>query len=376
MNEKLEAACHAYYAGVPIISDAEYDTLEASLRGLVLAHPDLAPLATVLTKVGSGAATDGKRVAHVRPMLSIENKYTMSEIVDFFNKMGTILNLEPKRDGVSCELRYVDGRLSQALTRSEGDAGEDMTMQVLALRSIPKVLKNAPAGRLHVRGELVMSNTELARLNALPNAKKQYVSTRNLVAGTMKLQDLGIVSVRDVIFIPWDVYNADDDSLMPDSNYIRMTMLTAMGFPQYDGFMAEEATSVIKILEHLIALNAKSDIRADGVVAKVDSHKLRAKLGVERKFTNWMCCFKPQNEAMETYLRQVIWQVGRTGVVSPVGICDPVNLAGATITRVTLNNETWISDIKLRINSRIVICRSGDVIPVVTRVFDESEDVE
>jgi len=288
---------------------------------------------------------------------------------------------EAKQDGISAELVYIDGRLKQAVTRGTGTEGEDMTAQVKALRSVPQFLVHAPlldmASEIRVRGELVMRDGELDRINAEATAKglKTYASTRNLTAGTMKQKDLSVVASREIILMPWDMYSPTEDSNLPDSAYDRMRLLESVGFSEYKGVKVDKASEVIPAIDTILALNAKSNIRADGVVIKVDSHKLRKELGVASKFTNWMTCFKPQSSKSTTHLREVVWQVGRSGNVTPVGIVDPVVLAGATVTRVTLNNETWIETMGLRLGCTVEICRSGEVIPLITKVYPEPDEL-
>ena len=312
---------------------------------------------------------------------------TMASLPNSASTIGfnTVFLVERKFDGISCELRYhmsAPGQpleLTMALTRGDGDSGEDMTAQVRALKNVPSTLKvieaymNQPeVDNLHVRGELVMSKTELDRINAEVIAKggKPYMSTRNLTAGTMKQKDLSVVASRDIQFIPWDAYSPEQDVSLPDSSYRRMLMLFNYGFAKYEGQVVFSESFVIPKVDEILAANEKSDIIADGVVIKVDSHQLRSSLGVSSNTTNYQVCFKPQNAKGITHLREVIWSNGRTGKLTPVGIVDPIVLAGATITRVNLNNITWIRNLGLKINSRIEVIRSGDVIPVVTRVLD------
>lgn len=295
--------------------------------------------------------------------------------------MSSIVCLaEAKQDGISAELCYINGHLTQAVTRGTGTEGEDMTAQVKALRNVPQFLVNAPlldmASEIRVRGELVMRDGELDRINAEATAKglKTYASTRNLTAGTLKQKDLAVVSSRDVTLIPWDMYSPTEDANLPDSAHDRMKLLETVGFPTYKGVKVDRASEVIPAIDIILALNAKSDIRADGVVIKVDSHKLRKELGVASKFTNWMTCFKPQSASGTTYLRSITWQVGRQGALTPVATCDPVVLAGASVTRATLNNETWIATMGLTLGAKVSMLRSGDVIPQIVKVIDDTGD--
>jgi DNA ligase (NAD+) len=190
----------------------------------------------------------------------------------------------------------------------------------------------------------------------------------------MKQKDLSVVASRDIILLPWDVYSPSEDDKLPDSNYSRMKLIEGAGFPTYEGFLVDDTNLIIKVLDHILDVNSKSDIRADGVVLKVDSHKLRKQLGVASKFTNWMTCFKPQSASGTTYLRNVTWQMGRTGKLSPVATCDAVILAGASVTRASLNNETWIATMGLTIGAKVEMLRSGDVIPQIVKVLDDTGD--
>jgi DNA ligase (NAD+) len=375
LNKQVLAAQAAYYSGEPILSDAEYDALEARLKGIVQSSPWLANLATSLQKPGDAPTASG-RVKHIRPMLSIENKYTKPEITDFFLTLPTPLMLaEPKRDGISCELRYRNRELVQALTRGSGTEGEDITAQVRQVKAIPKSFAELfPFADLNVRGELVMRKSELERINKVARAcgEKEYASTRNLTAGTMKLKDLAEVAKREILFMPWEVYG--DDSALNDSGYTRMLMLERAGFSKYEGFLVDNADTVIKVLDQLLAQNKESDIIADGVVVKAESHKDRAKMGNGNKVANYQVCFKPQSASGTTYLRSIEWQVGRQGKLTPVATCDPVPLAGAMVTRATLNNITWIDAMGLKLGAKVEMLRSGDVIPQIVKVIDEGDE--
>lgn len=373
-NKKLLQWQEAYYNGKPIVSDSVYDVQEAILATMIAQNPQFAPIATALNKVGS-AAIAGNRIPHIKPMLSIENFFTEDTFVEAAAQYGAVLLEEPKRDGISCELRYSHGVLTLALTRGDGESGEDMTAQVKALKRVPQSFSRLTVPNLNIRGELVMRNSELVRINAhrFASGEKLYSNTRNLVAGTMKEQDLSIVASRDIFFMPWDLYSPDQDEKLPYSYYERMQLAFSLGFPAYEGQKVHrsKANDIVTILHSILANNEVSDVNADGVVIKVDSYKLRNQLGVSSKFTNYQHCYKMQNQKGITYLREVKWQVGRTGKVTPVGIVDPIVLGGATITNVSLNNQSWIKNLNLKINSKIEIVRSGDVIPMITEVLDE-----
>jgi DNA ligase (NAD+) len=370
LNAKLEAARDGYYKrGEVTMADAEYDALEKSLADQVKASPWLAEYAPVLKTVGSDLTAQG-RVRHAVPMLSIENQYTFEDVLAWYDKVQSKIAtvcLEPKYDGISSSLLFENGKLIRALTRGDGEGGEDITAQVL-LTEVP--IKLHATLTLEIRGELVMRESTLARLNAKAAAagRKTYSSTRNLTAGTVKLDPVKYrdkIVERGIMIRAWDVIGDD----LPASRYARLVLIAESGFEPPQGVVVSNRNDVIPVLEGLLASNKTSDIRADGVVVKVDDVPTCFRLGVSSKFTNWACCFKEQNSIAETYLRAVEWQVGRTGRVTPVGIVDPVVLAGATIIHVTLNNISWIRTMGLKLGCKVELCRSGEVIPKIVRVL-------
>jgi DNA ligase (NAD+) len=403
LNKTLEEARDAYYKkAAPIMADAEYDVLEKQLRSFVEANPHLAEYAPVLKTVGSDITTGG-RIKHASPMLSIENQYTFDDVLAWCKKLpaNTKIVLEPKFDGISVSLTYEHGKLLRALTRGTGSEGEDITAQVGVVKSIPKTIQgDCPCpchtgGAMHcfpcncealsvldlnieVRGELVMKNSTLAEINALGG--KQYSSTRNLTAGTMKQRDLSIVASRDIMLMPWQVIQNNVGG--PDSNLDRLKFIGNYGFlpPFGNAVYSDDQDSIINLLNQRLAeresLMRKSlSLETDGVVIKVDSQKLRDKLGVASKYTNWQVCYKPQSASGTTYLREIQWQVGRTGKITPVAKCDVVILAGANVTSASLNNITYINNLGLKLGAKVEMLRSGDVIPQIVRVIDEGDEV-
>jgi DNA ligase (NAD+) len=400
LNKTLEQARDAYYKkATPIMSDADYDAGEALLRKYVEETPQYAEYAPVLKTVGSDITSSG-RIKHASPMLSIENQYTFEDVLSWCKKLdrNTYIVLEPKFDGISVSLIYEHGKLVRALTRGTGTEGEDITAQVRATK-IPKTLgciclchtgqaKHCFPCRcndivlwdvnLEVRGELVMKNSTLAEINALGG--KQYSSTRNLTAGTMKQRDLSIVASRDIMLMPWDVIG--DDASLPDSGLARLQLIHNYGF--YPAFgnrvYTDDPDSIQGTLEQKLAdrkslMRDSLSLETDGVVIKVDSHQIRAKLGVASKYTNWQICYKPQSASGTTYLREIQWQVGRTGKITPVAKCDSVVLAGANVTSASLNNITYIDKMGLKLGAKVEMLRSGDVIPQIVRVIDEGDEV-
>jgi DNA ligase (NAD+) len=372
LNSQLEVAQTAYYDGSPILSDAEYDTLEAQLSALIEVNPQFASFAAVLFHVGN-TKNSLLRIKHERPMLSIENYYTKESYCGAAKSYGVTLLEEPKRDGISCELFYKNGRLIRAVSRGDGESGEDMTEQIRACKAIPQffvgrnLLKNIPSD-LRIRGELVMRQSELARINALGG--KQFSNPRNTVSGTMKQKDLSVVASREILLMPWDMYSPDQDDLLPDSAFSRMKLAEALGFPKYEGIIVTSKKTVEDALDTLLEFIKTSDIVCDGVVIKADSHKVRNILGVGNKFTKYQHCFKPQNLSAQTILLDIEYGLGRTGKITPIAILQPVDLGGAVVSRANLCNETYLENLGIKIGATVTILRSGDVIPYITGVVN------
>jgi DNA ligase (NAD+) len=372
LNQKLTAAREAYYAGQPIMSDAEYDAAEIELATLVKLNPAQTAAATVLSTVGTDA---GGRIPHAHPMRSIENVYSEEDLVTWYRKQeGKKVTLASKWDGVSCSLTYDKGKLVKAVTRGDGDAGESILPQIQATFAVPNEIGYGID--LEIRGELVMKQSTLAKLNAdlIATGGKPYMSTRNLVAGTMKLRDLEEVKKRDIQFKPWEVMAPLLDSSVEsgDSASERLSDLILFGFDVPDDVAVSNETELLAELAkfRLLLGNKDEEIGRDGIVIKIDSCARRRELGLGSKFANFQVAFKTQNAKSESVLLDVIWQVGRQGKLTPVGVLEPVVLAGATIQRVTLTNITWIRAMGLEIGSRVEVVRSGDVIPQITAVLD------
>ncbi len=377
------------------MSDAEYDSLEAQLKGMVKENPAELENASALTTVGSDLPLFAgqpfmierqaenrlnRRIAHLVPMLSIENFYTIDDLCAWAESLGwPVLSVGSKLDGVSDSLVYEDGPLTLALTRGDGASGEVVLSQMLAAGAVPaSIPTNTPigGGRVEIRGEVVVPESKLRALNAELEAAgaKTYSTSRNLAAGTLKLLDLEEVKRRGIQFWPWDVVLPG--GAVPDSGVERLKAIAMFGFaPTDDRIVTNRAELVEAVEELLLTLQGPgAEIGKDGIVIKVDSHALREKLGRGSKFTRYQICFKPQNQKAETVIRSVDWQVGRTGKVTPVANVDMVVLGGAKTARATLNNITWLTTLGVRVGSTVEVIRSGDVIPKVAAVLENPPD--
>jgi len=375
LNSRLEDARKAYYAGEPLMSDPEYDVLEEELSGMVKAHPAEAADAAVLSSVGTD--TSG-RIAHRVPMLSLENKFTFEELCEWADCVQAALGLpqwpdftlEPKYDGVSDSLEY-EGALVQALVRGDGSAGDSVLPQIRTSSSVPAYLPEAT--KVNIRGEAIIAMSTLRDLNSEIEARggEPYSNTRNLTAGTLKLQDLDEVKRRKLLFAPWEVL-LPTNGLVLDSSYQRLKMIEEWGFTPYSGRVVTNREELQTALDEMLpTLQAPDqDICKDGLVFKVDSFAYRETLGRGSKFTRWQVCLKPQNQKANTEVLSVQWQVGRQGKVTPVATVAPVILGGVKIERATLNNLSWLLALGVRIGSKVALVRSGDVIPKIVEVLE------
>lgn len=382
-NAQLAAARHAYYvAAEPIMTDKEYDLMELQLTKAVELFPEFKPLAPVLQCVGSDLVDDAGRIKHTSPTLSLDNAYTIEEIEEWYEALAlaedALVTIEPKVDGVSCTLKYVDHKLVQAVTRGDGTYGEDITPAIVATDSIPNDLPEDlyPEGLVEIRGEVFVTTRTLEALNAEAEAKggKTFANVRNLAAGTIKLKDTAEVKRRELKFRPWQVFG------LPETGAAALEAIHKKSKLGHRGFCQPEIIRIRSKAEIKNAIEMASKLRdslwshglsmvTDGIVLKVDDPAIRAKLGAGSKAVKWACAFKFQALTGITTLREVIWQVGRTGKLTPVGVMDPINLGGAVVQKVSLNNWTWMGEMGItHLPCKVEVCRSGDVIPKIVRM--------
>lgn len=393
LNSLLAKYRHEYYrADSPSVSDEVYDALEKELKLLVRDNPEDRDKAPVLDTVGSDLTGQGGRVQHVRPMLSLDNKYTVTELQEWVQNIvdkipDVWFSLEPKVDGASCSLTYVDRKLVKAVSRGDGLNGEDRTRAMMASGAVPTTLREsqAPATLVEVRGEVWMPTAQMAKLNKAQAAlgKKEWVSTRNLASGTMKLDNADEVKRRGLRFAQWDCFGIGDEYLSKMSRSSRwksqaLDYLGHIGFSQ-TYTRSTSGQDLLKSLErHLSQLKTEREafwhseglgMLTDGLVFKVESQEHRDLLGEEHRVPNWACSYKYQDANGRTALNSIEWSISRNGKLTPVGVLDPIVLAGAQIDRVNLNNLTWMSEMGIdELPCVVEIVRSGDVIPVVTKV--------
>jgi DNA ligase (NAD+) len=359
----------------PEISDADYDALVRENRALEERFPHLVRKDSPSERLGAAPTSSLAKVAHARPMLSLENAFSTEEVVEFAGRVRRFLNLpadasvaftaEPKIDGLSCSLRYEDGQLVLAATRGDGAVGEDVTANARTIRDIPETIIGTPAV-LEVRGEVYMSKADFAALNQRQEASggKIFANPRNAAAGSLRQKDPSVTAARPLRFLAhgW----GEISQPLGETQFEAMRRIEGFGIPVSE--LLVPCAGLDEMLAHYSAIEkARADLPfdIDGVVYKVDRLDLQERLGFVARAPRWGLAHKFPAEKAETTLEAIDIQVGRTGKLTPVGRLTPVGVGGVIVQNVTLHNRDEIARLGLRVGDRVRIQRAGDVIPQV-----------
>ena len=379
LRREIEKHDHLYYVlGEPELSDREYDRLYRELADLEAAHPDLDDPDSPTHRVGRGLLPGFSTVRHSAPMLSLDNTYSLDELAEFDQRVRRLLAtdtvayaVEPKVDGVAVSLHYENGRFTRGLTRGDGEKGDDITENLRTIRSIPLRLRGRdlpPA--LEARGEVFMETKAFAALNERREAmgEKTLMNPRNATAGTLKTLDSSEVAKRPLQIFIYSLVRAEELGFK--------THLESIAYAGKLGFRVNPDNARVRGFDELRALcerwatlREKLRYGIDGLVVKVDSLRDQARLGLTAKSPRWGIAYKFGTFEAETVLRRIDLQVGRTGVVTPVAILDPVTLLGTVVSRATLHNFDELERKDIREGDRVVIEKGGEVIPKVVRVL-------
>ena len=367
----------------PEISDADYDALVRENRELEARFPHLVRADSPSQRLGAAPTSTLAKVAHARPMLSLDNAFRNEEVEEFVARVRRFLSLpadtdvdftaEPKIDGLSCSLRYEDGALVLAATRGDGAVGEDVTANVATISDIPQQIAGAPA-ILEVRGEVYMAKADFAALNERQEASggKIFANPRNAAAGSLRQKDPRITAARPLRFLAHGWGETSDP--LGATQFDAMKRIEGFGIPVTE--LLAICRSIDDMIAHYQAIEqARADLPfdIDGVVYKVDRLDWQDRLGIATRSPRWGLAHKFPAERAETTLEAIDIQVGRTGKLTPVGRLKPVGVGGVIVANVTLHNRDEIGRLGLRIGDRVRIQRAGDVIPQVVENLTASE---
>ena len=386
LKNKIEKYNNLYYnEDNPIISDMEYDGLLRKLKEMEKEYPALLEIDDSPTeKIGGTASNKFSKVEHKVPMLSLSNTYNIAEIEDFDKRVKKIINfsekieyiLELKLDGLSISLIYENGNLTRAVTRGDGKIGEDVTENIMEIESIPKKLKEPIS--LEVRGEIILPIQNFNKINEEreENGEEVFANPRNAASGTIRQLDFTIVSKRGLDCYLYYLVNAENYGIKTHLESIKfiekLGFKTTKVFEKYSDFKTLE-----KSIEKWRIKREKLDYETDGLVIKINDFSFYETLGYTTKSPRWAIAYKFPAEQVKTRLLDVTFQVGRTGVVTPVAELEAVNLSGSVVKRASLHNFDEIRRKDIKIGDNVIVEKAAEIIPqVVNVVFDDRKGTE
>ena len=366
---------HYYDEDAPVISDFEYDALLRRLEELEAAHPEFYDPKSPTQHVGGTAKSTFAPVTHEVPLESLNDVFSFEELKAFDERVSSALgereySVEPKIDGLSMSLEYENGVFVRGATRGDGVTGEDVTENLRTVRNLPKTLTNAPP-RLIVRGEVYMSRAVFEELNAkrAERGEQLLANPRNAAAGSMRQQDPKVAAARKLDICVFNIQKAEGVSFTTHSETLEA--LTSYGFYAVPHTVC---TDIDECCRHITEIGENRDqfpYDIDGAVVKINSLAQREQLGSTAKAPRWAAAYKYPPEVKESVVKDIVCQVGRTGVLTPKAVIEPVRLAGTTVTNATLHNQDFIDKLDVRIGDTVRVRKAGEIIPEVLEVVKE-----
>lgn len=355
------------------ISDFEYDALMRRLETLEAEHPELITPDSPTQRVGGSVSAQFEPVKHLVALESLADVFSFEELESFISRTNDALGapaaytVEPKIDGLSVAVEYAGGRLARGATRGDGLTGEDVTENIKTLRNLPMELKGAP-DRLIVRGEVYMSKEIFEKLNAQRelDGEKLFANPRNAAAGSLRQLDSSICKARELDIIVFNIQYAEGMDF--ESHAQTLDYLSSLGFSAVPYKLCGSSAQCV---EQVVAIGEKRGefpYGIDGAVIKIDSLEKRLALGSTAKAPRWAAAYKYPPEKKETVVRDIVVQVGRTGVLTPKAVVEPVSLAGTTVTNATLHNQDNIDRLDIRVGDTVLIQKAGEIIPEILEV--------
>ena len=370
-----------YVLNAPEISEKEFDDRMRELQELEKEHPEYQDDNSPTMRVGSDLNKNFTQVAHKYPMLSLGNTYSESEVTDFYDRVKKALNedfeicCELKYDGTSISLTYENGKLVRAVTRGDGEKGDDVTDNVKTIRTIPLVLHGSYPESFEIRGEILMPWEVFEELNREKEAREEplFANPRNAASGTLKLQNSAIVASRKLDAY---LYYLLGEELPCDGHYENLQAAAGWGFKTSEHM--KKAHSLEEVFEYIRYWDTERKnlpVATDGIVLKVNSMRQQKNLGFTAKSPRWAIAYKFQAERALTRLNKVTYQVGRTGAVTPVANLDPVQLSGTIVKRASLHNADIIEGLDLYIGDMVYVEKGGEIIPKITGVDKDARSM-
>ena len=379
LREQIRYHSRKYYTeDDPEISDFAYDQLYRQLETLEAEFPDLVTEDSPTQKIGGAVYNTFAEVVHQVPLESLHDSFSQEELRDFDRRVRETVGdveyvVEPKFDGLSVALEYRDGLFVRGSTRGDGATGEDVTENIRTIRSVPKVLKE-PVPFLEVRGEVYMSDESFQRLCERQELleEKPFKNPRNAAAGSLRQKDPKITAQRELSMFVFNVQQVEGKELSRHDQSLEW--LAELGFPVPPLYRTSgNIEEILSFIQEIGDKRGEFSFPIDGAVVKVNNFAQREELGSTAKFPRWAEAFKYPPEEKETTLLDIEVNVGRTGVLTPTGRFDPVTLAGTTVSRATLHNQDFIAEKDIRVGSRVVLRKAGEIIPEVVAVLSRPE---
>ena len=370
-----------YVMNAPEITDKEFDDLMRELQDLEKEHPEYADENSPTMRVGSDLNKNFTQVAHKYPMLSLGNTYSESEVTNFYERVKKALNedfeicCELKYDGTSISLTYEDGKLVRAVTRGDGEKGDDVTDNVKTIRTIPLVLHGDYPSTFEIRGEILMPWESFEALNREREAREEplFANPRNAASGTLKSQNSSVVAARKLDAYLYYLLGED----LPDDGHYECLQKAAQWGCKISEHMKKARTleEVFDYINYWDTERKNLPVATDGIVLKVNSLRQQKNLGYTAKSPRWAIAYKFQAERALTRLNKVSYQVGRTGAITPVANLDPVQLSGTVVKRASLHNADIIESFDLHIGDMVYVEKGGEIIPKITGVDTDARGI-
>jgi DNA ligase (NAD+) len=364
----LNRANDLYYdADAPEMDDFEYDKLLRELETLEAQYTELITPDSPTKRVGGSAQSSFEKITHTVRMGSLQDLFSLTEVREFLTKCNaSAYVVEPKIDGLSVSLEYTNGVFTRGSTRGDGDIGEDVTENLKTIKSIPRKLKNAPPF-IEVRGEVFMPHESFSKLirTQEENGEQIAKNPRNAAAGALRQKNPKITASRNLDILIFGILQMEGENVKTHSQ--SLDYVKSLGLPANSYVICDSTEGVLSEIERIGERRNSLPFDIDGAVIKVDDFTLQSEIGETSKFPKWAAAYKYPPEEKETTLLSIEVNVGRTGVITPVAVFDEVFLAGTSVSRAVLHNADFIALKDIRIGDRIIVRKSGDIIPEVVK---------